>query len=59
MCSYRPLKFGAARGESERSIARRLDREPSTIMREIDKNGPFQGTQVPVSQMSTTPREPQ
>jgi transposase, IS30 family len=33
------ITIGAARGESERSMARRLDRAPSTIMREIDKNG--------------------
>jgi len=33
------ITIGTARGESERSMARRLDRAPSTIMREIDKNG--------------------
>jgi transposase, IS30 family len=33
------IMIGTARGESERSIADRLDRAPSTIMREIDKNG--------------------
>ena len=33
------ITIGTARGESERSIARRLDRSPSTIMREIDRNG--------------------
>jgi transposase, IS30 family len=33
------ITIGTARGESERSMARRLGRAPSTIMREIDKNG--------------------
>ena len=31
--------IGAAQGESERSIARRLGRSHTTIMRELDKNG--------------------
>jgi IS30 family transposase len=37
------VTIGTARRESERSIARRLGRAPSTIMREIDKNGRCRG----------------
>jgi transposase, IS30 family len=37
------INIGAAQGESQRSIAHRLDRAPSTIMREIDKNGRCRG----------------
>src|ERR1700761_5327317 len=33
------IMIGAARGESIRSIARGLGRAPSTVMREIEKNG--------------------
>jgi IS30 family transposase len=33
------IMVGTSRGESIRSIARRLGRAPSTIMRELDKNG--------------------
>lgn len=33
------ITIGAAVGESERSMARRLGRSPSTIMRELDQNG--------------------
>jgi transposase, IS30 family len=33
------IMIGTARGESQRSIADRLDRAPSTVMREIDRNG--------------------
>jgi IS30 family transposase len=37
------ITVGTARHESQRSIARRLGRAPSTIMREIDKNGRCRG----------------
>lgn len=37
------IALGVASRESIRSIARRLDREPSTISREIAKNGTFRG----------------
>jgi IS30 family transposase len=33
------ITIGTGRGESERSMARRLGRAPSTIMREVDRNG--------------------
>ncbi|MDT7757531.1 MAG: hypothetical protein QOH27_3429, partial [Mycobacterium sp.] len=33
------IMVGTSRGESIRSIAHRLKRAPSTIMREINKNG--------------------
>ena len=35
------IQDGIARGESIRSIARRLGRAPSTVMREINRNGSF------------------
>lgn len=37
------IMIGTARGESIRSIARALGRHPSTIMREVNKNGPVRG----------------
>jgi IS30 family transposase len=37
------INIGAAGGESQRSIAHRLDRAASTIMREIDRNGRCRG----------------
>jgi IS30 family transposase len=37
------ISIGTACGESERSIARRLDRVPSTVMREIANNGRCRG----------------
>jgi transposase, IS30 family len=37
------LRIGTAQGESIRSIARRLGRAPSTIMREIANNGAARG----------------
>jgi IS30 family transposase len=37
------IQEGIARGESMRSIARRLGRAPSTVMREINRNGTFRG----------------
>lgn len=37
------IQDGIARGESIRSIAGRLDRAPSTVMREINRNGSFRG----------------
>ena len=37
------IQDGVARGESIRSMARRLDRAPSTVMREINRNGSYRG----------------
>jgi IS30 family transposase len=37
------ITIGAAGGESQRSMARRLGRAPSTVMREISKNGGCRG----------------
>lgn len=37
------IQDGIAGGESIRSIARRLGRAPSTVMREINRNGSFRG----------------
>ncbi len=37
------ISIGTACGESERSMARRLDRVPSTVMREIANNGRCRG----------------
>ena len=37
------IQDGIALGESIRSIARRLGRAPSTVMREINRNGSFRG----------------
>ncbi|WP_241523627.1 helix-turn-helix domain-containing protein [Mycobacterium sp. IEC1808] len=37
------IQDGIARGESIRSMARRLERAPSTVMREINRNGSFRG----------------
>ena len=37
------IQEGIARGESIRSIARRLGRAPSTVMREINRHGVYQG----------------
>jgi len=37
------IMIGAAHGEAERSIARRPGRAPTTVMRELDKNGRCRG----------------
>ncbi|MCF1816049.1 MULTISPECIES: IS30 family transposase [Mycobacteriaceae] len=43
MAEREEIMIGTAQGESIRSIARRLGRSPSTIMREIDGNGRCHG----------------
>lgn len=43
MSEREEIMIGTAQGESIRSIARRLGRSPSTIMREIDRNGRCHG----------------